>query len=113
MMLFVTQSASQLNAEGADAFAELLRMFRGAGAEGTTPEECRAMTPAVLLDIHKVCREQRQVLSALHTAVALSLSRTGRRSFMTSAMLLHMISSWCWLHLRLPHIMRGSASAWI
>ena len=31
----------------------LLRMMRGANAVGSTVAECRAMTPAVLLSIHK------------------------------------------------------------
>lgn len=48
--------AAQLNDEGAEGFAKLLVMMRGAGAVGTTAIECKAITPPVLVDMQKVSR---------------------------------------------------------
>ena len=47
------QGAALLDKEGAEAFAALLYMLRGANAAGISAARCRAMTPAVLLSIHK------------------------------------------------------------
>ena len=47
-----------MDEQGANAFATLLRLFRGPGAAGTTSVECRAMTPAALLVIYKVRRRK-------------------------------------------------------
>ena len=46
--------AAQLDDEGAEVFAQLLAMVRGAGAVGTTAIECKAITPLVLVDLQKV-----------------------------------------------------------
>ena len=47
------QDAMQLDSEGAEAFAVLLRIMRSPDTSGTTLAECRAMKPADLLSIYK------------------------------------------------------------
>ncbi len=47
------QGAAVLDEEGAEAFAVLLRMMRGANVAGSTVADCRGMTPTVMLSIRK------------------------------------------------------------
>jgi hypothetical protein len=49
-----TQGAAQLSDEGAATLAAMLTSIRGSGAPGTTPAECRDVTPSFLADFNAV-----------------------------------------------------------
>jgi len=48
------QGGAQLSEEGAAALAAMLASIRGPGAPGTTPAECKHVTPAFLADFNAV-----------------------------------------------------------
>ena len=48
------QGAAQLSDEGAATLAAMMTSIRGPGAPGTTPAECRDVTPSFLADFNAV-----------------------------------------------------------
>ena len=49
------QGAERLDEEGAAAVAGLAAMACGEDAPGTTPAECRVVSPGFMADVHGVC----------------------------------------------------------
>ena len=54
MLLRHAQGAEELEEDGAAAVAGLAAMARGEGEPGTSPAECRVVTPGFMADLHGV-----------------------------------------------------------
>ena len=50
------QDAIELDAAGAEAFANVFREIRGAGAAGSCSEDCRRMAPETMADVQMASR---------------------------------------------------------
>ena len=76
-----TQVVFELDEQGSQLVAKLLRAVRGPDAVGTTPAECRRITPAALHDIWHVRAAQQIVASCrcTHPQTARRCCRSLRR----------------------------------
>ena len=63
------QGTAQLSDEGAETLAAMLTSIRGPGAPGTTPVECKDVTPSFLADFNAVRPSYCVALMAIFSAV--------------------------------------------